>query len=53
MHGKQEVAITPATLQGMPYAVPVHTPARYNAMNVRVVEKVGTPSVENAGHASL
>ncbi len=53
MNRKQEVAAALATLQVAPCAAPVHTTAGYDAMYVRVVEKVGAPSVEDACHAPL
>ena len=49
MHGKKEVTFF-ATVEMMPHTELVHPATRHNAVNVRMVEQIGTPRMKNGGH---
>ena len=50
MHGKKEVALF-TTVEIMPHTELVYPATRHNAVNVRMVEQIGTPRMKNGGHA--
>lgn len=50
MHGKKEVTFF-ATVEMMPHTEFVHPATRHNAVNVRMVEQIGTPRMKDGGHA--
>ena len=51
-NGKQEVAAL-TSLEMMPRTAFIHSAARYDAVNMRMVEQIGSPGVEDGCHASV
>lgn len=50
MHGKKEVTLF-TTVEMMPHTELVHPSTRHNAVNVRMVEQIGTPRMKDGCHA--
>lgn len=54
LHWKKEIpGILGASLQMMPHTILIHTATCYDAVDVRMVEEVGTPCMEYARHSPM
>jgi len=51
IHRKEEIVVFTA-LEMMPHALFVYPTSKHNAVNVRMVEKIGSPRMEDGCHAS-